>query len=186
MVRRQSVLGERMNWINRYVDEPLLDGAAIILKIWHDKTGQRPDTFEPVWHVLVVFLLMIASLQYLTGSMLLLAQGALIMLVLPSGVRLLRMKAPDGRYGPNDFKALRASALDKRQNEWALRMAVLFGSALLPFTHLGDDVSGTYFMLGASLWFVLTAPLRFYLNAAEPPAPNEGDRFARPALGAAT
>ena len=32
-------------------------------------------------------------------------------------------------------------------------------------------------MLGASVWFVLTGPLKAYLEAAEPPEPNEGDRM---------
>jgi hypothetical protein len=174
-----------MNWINRYVDEPLLQGAATVLKVWHTRTGQRPDALEPVWHLLVIGFLMVASLQCLTGPILLLSQGALAMLVLPSAGHLLRSNASGTRYDAKDFKALRASAIDKRDNEWALRMAVLAGSAVLPLAHPSGDADATLFMLGASLWFALTAPLRFYLNAAEPPAPDKGDRLPRAAFGAA-
>jgi hypothetical protein len=185
-IEHQRVLGERMNWITRYVDEPLLQGAAALLKRWHQLTGQRPDMLEPVWHVLAVSVLMIASLQFLTGPALLLSQGALIMLAVPSALRLMQRSPVNSTYSLNDYKTMRAAAIDKRENEWALRMAVLVGSATLPLAHPVDDMMGTYFMLGASLWFASTAPLRFYLSAAEPPAPGVGDRFSRRALGSAT
>jgi hypothetical protein len=186
MLLTRSVLGRRMNWINRYIDEPLLQGAGTVLKVWHNRTGQRPDTLEPVWHVLVIGFLMAVSFQCLTGPILLLSQGALAMLVLPSVRHLLRSHVSGASYDARDFKALRASAIDKRNNEWALRMAVLVGSVILPLAHPAGDADGTLFMLGASVWFALTAPIRFYLNAAEPPAPDEGDRLSRAAFGAAT
>ncbi|MDM9625486.1 hypothetical protein QTL95_06245 [Rhizobium sp. S152] len=171
-----------MNWINRYVDEPLLQGAAMLLRRWHVLTGQRPDTLEPVWNLISATFLMIATLFFMQGELLLLCQGALLALALPSAWQLLK-RGEGGPYGVSDYKALRASAIGKRENEWALRMAVVVGSALLPFAHASDDSVTASFMLGASLWFALIAPLRFYLGAAEPPAPHEGDRFTRAALG---
>lgn len=138
---------------------------------------------EPVWHVLTLSVLMIAGLNFFSGPVLVLNQVALVMLAIPSALRLLRTSFSSTAYGPKDYKAMRATAIDKRENEWALRMAVLVGAATLPLTCPVDDQIGTYFMLGACLWFAATAPLRFYLNAAEPPEPTEGDRFARPAFG---
>lgn len=54
---------------------------------------------------------------------------------------------------------------------------MLLSSACLPFIARIDDPVGACFMLGASVWFVLTGPLKTYLDAAEPPEPREGDRM---------
>jgi len=174
-----------MNWINRYIDEPLLHGAATVMKLWHGHTGQRPDLLEPVWNLLSIAFLLIAAIQCLAGEALWLSEAALVMLALPSVLKLYKASAASADYDLKDYKALRAAALQKRENEWALRLAVLVGALVLPLAKPVDDVTSAYFMLGACLWFSLTAPARFYLNAAEPPAPDEGDRLVRPALGSA-
>lgn len=174
-----------MNWINRYVDEPLLQGAARLLKSWHGLTGQRPDALDPVWNLAAAVFLMIAGMIFMQGEVLMLCQGGLIALALPSAWRLVKLSAANANYSVHDYKALRALALSKRENEWALRMAVVVGAAFLPFTHMAGDSVTASFMLGASVWFALIAPLRFYLAAAEPPTPDEGDRFVRSALGSA-
>jgi hypothetical protein len=64
----------------------------------------------------------------------------------------------------------------KRETEWAVRLAILFTAGCLPFLTRSGDPSAAYFMIGASLWFVLTGPARSYLAAAEPPMPRDGDR----------
>lgn len=166
-----------MNWIHRYIDHPLLDGAAGVLRRWHIHTGQPPERLEPVWNLVVLAFLLVISGHFLADRALYLAIGAMVMLALPS---LWKLLAPSKRikrdYGAREYKTLRARAISNREGQWAPRLMVLFSAACLPFLAHSADPTGSAFMLGASLWFVLTAPARFYLDAAEPPMPNDGDR----------
>ncbi|NEJ71989.1 hypothetical protein GR197_15785 [Rhizobium phaseoli] len=167
-----------MDWINRYIDQPLLHGAAGLLRSWHLRTRQPPELLEPVWNLVVLSFLLIASGQVMAGKPFALSVAALLMLALPSGRKLLSaVKARGSSYGARQYKSLRAQAIAKREAEWSVRIIVLFASACLPFIARIDEPVGAYFMLGASVWFVLTGPLKAYLDAAEPPEPNEGDRM---------
>ena len=98
------------------------------------------------------------------------------MLALPSVWKLISASRHGKRdYGAREYKALRAKAISNRETQWTLRLMVLVAAACLPFFARVDDPIGAAFMLGASLWFVLTAPAKFYLDAAEPPVPDDGD-----------
>lgn len=166
-----------MNWINRFIDQPLLEAAARLLRQWHIRTGQAPERLEPVWNLAVLALLALACAHGLSGRAALLGFGALAMLALPSLRKLFTLSRNKNRqYDAREYKAMRSRAHLKREAEWALRMTLLFAAAALPFLHRLADADGAAFMLGASLWFVLTGPLRAYLDAAEPPAPHNGDR----------
>ena len=165
-----------MEWINRYIDQPLLDGAANWLRTWHLYSGQPPERLEPTWHLAVLSVLLIAAEHFLHGSGLLLSASALIMLALPSAWKLLFSMRKTDTYGRREYTLLRTYAFARRETEWSVRMTVLFVSASLPFFAGSDDSTGACFLFGASIWFVLTAPVKFYLQAAEPPEPNEGDR----------
>jgi hypothetical protein len=166
-----------MDWINRYIDEPLLSGAARTLRVWHVYTAQHPERLEPVWNLAALSFLAIASRYNLSDQPLVLSLAALLMLALPSIWKLASSaRVGRGGYDARRYKSLRARAISKREAEWSLRMTVLFASAGLPFVTRIDDPIGSAFMAGACIWFVLTAPVRFYLEAAEPPAPDEGDR----------
>ncbi|NKK55318.1 hypothetical protein GFM44_05030 [Rhizobium leguminosarum bv. viciae] len=167
-----------MDWINRYIDQPLLHGAAGLLRGWHLRTRQPPELLEPTWNLVVLSFLLIAGEQVMAGKTLALSVAALVMLALPSARKLLSAaNTRGGGYGAREYKSLRARAIAKREAEWSVRMIVLFASACLPFIAHIDDPIGAYFMLGASIWFALTGPLKTYLDAAEPPEPNEGDRM---------
>ncbi|MDC7746142.1 MULTISPECIES: hypothetical protein [Rhizobium] len=167
-----------MDWINRYIDQPLLHGAAGLLRGWHIRTRQPPELLEPTWNLVVLSFLLILSGQVMAGKPFALSITALVMLALPSARKLLSaVKAGGGGYGAREYKSLRARAIAKREAEWSVRIIVLFASACLPFIARIDDPVGAYFMLGASIWFVLTGPLKAYLDAAEPPEPNEGDQM---------
>jgi hypothetical protein len=166
-----------MDWINRYIDEPLLSGAARTLRAWHAYTAQHPERLEPVWNLATLSLLAIASRYSLSGWPLVLSLAALLMLALPSVWKLVSSaRTGAGGYDARRYKSLRARAISKREAEWSLRMTVLFVSAGLPFVTRIDDPVGAAFMGGACMWFVLTAPVKFYLEAAEPPTPDQGDR----------
>jgi hypothetical protein len=165
-----------MEWINRYIDQPLLDGAANWLRTWHLYSGQPPERLEPTWHLAVLSVLLIAAQYFLQGSGLLLSASALIMLALPSVWKLLFSMRKTDTYGRREYTVLRTYAFARRETEWSVRMTVLFVSASLPFFAGSDDSTGACFLFGASIWFVLTAPVKFYLQAAEPPEPSEGDR----------
>ncbi|MDK4739925.1 hypothetical protein ACXHXG_22275 [Rhizobium sp. LEGMi198b] len=172
-----------MEWINRYIDQPLLDGAANWLRAWHIYSGQPPERLEPTWHLAVLLFLFIAAEHFLHGSGFLVSAAALIMLALPSVWKLyLSMRKAD-TYGRREYARLRTHAFARRETEWSVRMTVLFMSASLPFFAGSGDSVGAYFLFGASIWFVLTAPVKFYLQAAEPPEPNEGDRSFQHAVG---
>ncbi|AYG63287.1 hypothetical protein QD460_16875 [Rhizobium jaguaris] len=168
-----------MEWINRYIDQPLLDGAATGLRTWHIVSGQPPERLEPTWHVAVLSLLLIAAEHFLRGSELMLSASALIMLAVPSVWKLLFSMRKTDTYGRREYALLRTYAFAKREAEWSVRMTVLFLSASLPFFAGSADTTVACFVFGASIWFVLTAPVKFYLQAAEPPEPNEGDRSFR-------
>lgn len=169
-----------MNWINRYIDHPLLDGAAGSLRAWHVYTGQPPERLEPVWNIVVLAFLLVISGHFLDGRALVLSVAALLMLALPSAWRLISSSRRGGQgYGAREYKTLRARAIFNREAQWALRVMVLFTSACLPFLAHTSDPVGAAFLLGGSIWFVLTAPAKFYLDAAEPPMPNDGDRAFR-------
>lgn len=164
-----------MHWINRYIDQPLLDGAASSLRAWHIRTGLSPERLEPLWNIAVTGLLIFAASHFLAGPALLLCYGGLVMLALPSARALFTGRTAGG-YDVAAYKRLRTKAFMKREAEWAVRLAILFTAACLPFVIRSDDPAAAYFMIGASLWFVLTGPARSYLAAAEPPMPRDGDR----------
>ncbi|PDT34319.1 hypothetical protein CO671_20900 [Rhizobium sp. M10] len=167
-----------MDWINRYIDQPLLHGAAGLLRSWHIRTRQPPELLEPTWNLVVLSFLLVASGQVMAGRPFALSVAALVMLALPSARKLVSaVKARGSAYGAREYKSLRARAVAKREAEWSVRIIVLFSSACLPFIARIDDPVGACFMLGASVWFVLTGPLKTYLDAAEPPEPTEGDRM---------
>lgn len=165
-----------MHWINRYIDQPLLDGAATCLRTWHILTGLSPERLEPFWNIAVTGLLLFAAGYFLSGQSLLLCYGGLVMLMLPAAWTLLASGRNAQDYTVAAYKKLRTRAFMKREAEWAVRLAILFTAACLPFITHSDDPTGAYFMIGASLWFVLTGPARSYLAAAEPPMPRDGDR----------
>ena len=166
-----------MNWINHYIDQPLLNGATTWLRTWHIRTGQRPDRLETLWHMAVALTLLAATVFFFSGLPLAISWAAIVMLMVPSATKLYRSQRDGATYGSADFKALRARAIAKRETEWALRLTILAVSAGLPYIARIDDPVGARFLLGATLWFVLTAPVKFYLDAAEPPTPHDGDRL---------
>ena len=165
-----------MEWINRHIDQPLLDGAANWLRTWHIYSGQPPERLEPTWHLAVLLLLLIAAGHFLHGMGLLVSVSALIMLAFPSLWKLLCSMRKADTYGRREYARLRTHAFARREAEWSVRMTVLFMSASLPFFIGSGDSVGACFLFGATIWFVLTAPVKFYLQAAEPPEPDEGDR----------
>jgi len=170
-------IGDRadMHWINRYIDQPLLDGAASSLRAWHSRTGLSPERLEPLWNIAVTGLLLFAAGHFLSGPALLLCYGGLVMLTLPSVWMLFTSGRDVAGYDVAAYKKLRTRAFMKREAEWAVRLAILFTAICLPFVSRSDDPTAAYFMIGASLWFVLTGPARSYLAAAEPPMPRDGD-----------
>jgi hypothetical protein len=168
----------KMEFINRYIDQPLLHGASRSLFIWHVRTGQSPAKLEPLWNLVVTVVLLSASAQILTGSAFLLGAGALLMLSLPSMWKLWSVR---GRqvYNARAYRALAAVAVRKREAEWSVRLIILLIALGLPVLVTAGDPTTGWFLLGASLWFVLTAPVRTYLEAAEPPPPGDGERSVR-------
>jgi hypothetical protein len=171
-------IGDRadMHWINRYIDQPLLDGAASSLRAWHIRTGLSPERLEPLWNIAVTGFLFFAAGHFLSGPALLLCYGGLVTLTFPSVWMLFTSSRKTDSYNVAAYKKLRTRAFMKREGEWAVRLAILFTAICLPFISRSDDPTAAYFMIGASLWFVLTGPARSYLAAAEPPMPRDGDR----------
>jgi hypothetical protein len=165
-----------LDWINSYIDRPLLDGAANGLRAWHIRFGQHPERLEPTWHLVVLSFLLIAAAHVLRDSGLVLCASALAMLALPPVWKLVRSLRMANPYGQREYALYRTQAFTKREAEWSVRMTVLFMSVALPFFAGTGDPSGMFFLTGASLWFVLTVPVKFYLEAAEPPEPGEDDR----------
>jgi len=172
-----------MEWINSYIDRPLLDGAASGLRAWHIRFGQHPERLEPTWHLAVLSLLLIAAAHFLHDSGLVLCASAVAMLALPSVWKLVSSFRVANIYSRREYALHRTRAFTKREAEWSVRMTVLFVSASLPFFAGTADPTGMFFLLGASLWFVLTVPAKFYLQAAEPPEPDEDDRLFQRAVG---
>jgi hypothetical protein len=170
--------GRNMEFINRYVDQPLLQGASMSLRAWHVRTRQSPAKLEPIWNLGVVLVLLAASCQFLAGGALVLGVGALSMLSLPSAWKLVSGRAKQ-TYDVRTYRALAALAIKKRDAEWSVRLMILLISICMPVLVATDDPAGRWFLLGASLWFVLTAPVRTYLEAAEPPQPSDGERSFR-------
>ena len=177
--------GRNMEFISRFVDQPMLQGASRILEIWHERSQRSPDELAPLWNLLVISALFAASWWIMPGPAGLLAAGALVMLSFPHLLKLL--KGPQrGDYDARAYRAMAASAIKKRETEWTVRVLVLMISACLPMLARGGDHAGELFVIGAGLWFVLTVPANAYLAAAEPPRPRDGDSvFTRRRLMAA-
>ncbi|MDM9623026.1 MULTISPECIES: hypothetical protein [unclassified Rhizobium] len=163
-----------MEFINRFVDQPMLQGASWILQVWHRRSGRSPDALSPVWNLVVISFLLGVNWRFMIGTPGLLTFGALVMLSLPSVLTLLS-KRDCGQYDARSYRAMATVAIRKRETEWVVRVLVLLISACLPMLAGGGDEVGKVFVLGAGLWFALTVPASAYLAAAEPPKPNDGD-----------
>ncbi|EPE96201.1 hypothetical protein [Rhizobium grahamii] len=171
--------GRDMDFLNRFVDQPMLQGASRVLQIWHERSHRPPDELSPLWNLLVIAGLFMSACWYLPGSAGLLAAGTLVMLSFPHAWKLL--KGPMRRdYDARAYRAMAALAIKKRETEWTVRVLVLMISACLPMLARGGDLAGELFVIGAGLWFVLTAPANAYLAAAEPPRPRDGDSVFSP------
>lgn len=175
-----------MEFLNRYIDRPLLRGGSAAMQLWHRQTGHSPQTLCPSWNLIVILALLSASALFLSGPIYVFALGTLLMLSLPS-LRLLALGRTGQNYDMRSYRALVATATRKRETEWAIRLTVLLTAAIFPFCVSAGDETTSSFLLGASLWFVLTAPAKMYLDAAEPPPPgNDGKQvWSRPATAAA-
>ena len=166
-----------MEFINRYVDRPLLECGATALRTWHQHTGQSPQKLAPFWNLFVILLLLSASNLFLASTAYGLTFAALLMLSIPS-LRVLVFGRTTRTYDIRAYRALAAIAVRKREAEWAVRLTVLFTSVLFPFCVQTNDQTTALFLLGASLWFALIVPVRLYLEAAEPPPPADGSSKA--------
>ncbi|RAX37365.1 hypothetical protein [Rhizobium tropici] len=166
-----------MEFINRYVDRPLLDCGAMALRTWHEQTGQSPQKLAPVWNLFVILSLLSASSLFLAGTAYGITLAGLLMLSIPS-LRMLALGRSTTTYNIRAYRALAAIAVRKREAEWAVRLTVLFTSVIFPFCVQVDDQTTALFLLGASLWFALSVPARLYLEAAEPPPPADDSRKA--------
>lgn len=166
-----------MEFINRYVDQPLLQYGAMALRAWHAYTRQSPRKLAPFWNLFVILLLLSASGVFLAGGVYKLTVGALVMLSVPS-LWLLVFGRSIGTYNIRAYRALATIAIRKRETEWAVRLTVLFVSAIFPFCIHVDDGTAALFLHGAALWFALIVPTGMYLEAAEPPPPSDGNRKA--------
>jgi len=164
-----------MEFINRFVDQPMLEGASRVLHIWHERTRRSPDELGPLWSLVVISCLFASSWWFLSGFASLLAAGTLLMLSLPPAWKLLA-RPQRGDYDARAYRAMAALAIRRRETEWAVRVLMLLISACLPILARGGDHAGESFVLGAGVWFVLTIPANAYLAAAEPPKPEDGDR----------
>jgi len=163
-----------MEFINRLIDQPMLQGASRVLQIWHERSRRSPEELTPLWSLFVISCLVALSWWYLPGSAGLLAAGTLAMLSFPHAWKLLtRPERAD--YDARAYRALAALAMRRRETEWAVRVLVLVISACLPMLARSGDHVGELFVVGAGLWFVLTVPANAYLAAAEPPRPRDGD-----------
>jgi len=163
-----------MDFINRFIDQPMLHGASRAMQIWHERSGRSPDELGPVWDLLVILCLAGLSCWLLSGTGWLLSASTLILLSLRPAWALLA-KPTHGTYDARAYRARAAMAISKRETEWSVRMLVLLISACLPMLARAGDHVGDIFVLGAGIWFVLTVPANAYLAAAEPPKPRDGD-----------
>ncbi|WP_168879022.1 hypothetical protein [Rhizobium sp. P28RR-XV] len=164
-----------MEFITRYVDQPLLDCGAMALRTWHEHTRQSPQKLVPFWTLFVILLLLSATSLFLAGTAYKLTSAALLMLSLPS-VQMLTLGRTARTYDIRAYRALATVAIRKRETEWAVRLTVLFTSVVFPFCIHVDDQTTAFFLIGASLWFALIVPARLYLDAAEPPPPADDGR----------
>lgn len=167
-----------MELLNQYIDRPLLRLGSKAMWLWHGQTGHSPRKLAPLCNVSVILALTAAARLFLEGPSYGFALGTLLMLALPS-LRLLLFGEGMRNYDMRSYRALAAVAAHKRDAEWVIRLTVLFTSAVLPFCVYAADEAAGLFLLGASLWFVLTAPAKLYLDAAEPPPPESGGETAR-------
>ncbi|QFY63249.1 hypothetical protein FZ934_23445 (plasmid) [Rhizobium grahamii] len=171
-----------MEFINRFIDQPMLQAASWMLQVWHRRSGRSPDALGPIWNLVVILFLLGVSCWCLPGTPGLLAAGALLMLSFPPAWKLLT-KPDSGGYDARRYRAMAALAIRKRETEWVVRVLVLMISACLPMLAGGGDEVGQLFVVGAGLWFALTVPANAYLAAAEPPKPYDGDNaFTRRAV----
>ncbi len=166
-----------MEFLNRHIDRPLLLAAAAAMRIWHERTGHPPQKLAPLWNIIVIFILLSASSLLLDGTIYIFALGTLLMLCAPS-LHLLAFARINQDYDIRSYRALAARAARKREAEWATRLTVLLTGAAFPFCVPASDEAAGLFLLGASLWFVLTAPAKMYFDAAEPPPPAGGGQKA--------
>ncbi len=146
--------------------------------LWHGQTGHSPRTLAPLWHISVILALTAVAGLFLAGPVYYFALGTLMLLAVPSA-RVLVSKEARRNYDVRCYRGLAAMAARKRDAEWAIRLTVLFTSAALPFCIHVDDQTARFFLFGASLWFVLTAPVKLYLDAAEPPPPDSGSEMTQ-------
>ncbi len=166
--------GRNMEFISRFVDQPMLQGASRALQIWHEKSRRSPDELGPAWELIVISCLIAVSCWFLSGTGWLIAASTLMLLSLRPAWNLLA-GPKRGDYDARAYRARAALAIRKRETEWSVRMLVLLISVCLPMIARAGDQSGELFILGAGVWFVLTVPVNAYLAAAEPPKPNDGD-----------
>lgn len=162
-----------MEFLNYYIDRPLLRGGSAVMHLWHRQTGHSPQKLSPLWNLIVILALLSACGLFLSGPIYVFGLGTLLMLSLPS-LRLLALGRVGRIYDMRSYRALAATATRKRETEWATRLTVLFTAIIFPFCVSAGDEAASSFLLGASLWFVLTAPAKMYLDAAEPPPPGDG------------
>ncbi len=168
-----------MDFITRFVDQPMLHGASRALKLWHERSRRSPDQLAPLWALIVITCLLTLSWWLLSGISSLFAVATLVTLSFPPAWKL--MAGPRRRsYDARAYRALAAIAVRRRETEWVVRVLVLFISACLPLIARVDDPAGQFFVIGSAIWFVMTIPANVYLAAAEPPKPTDGDEvFSR-------
>ncbi|NTJ61659.1 hypothetical protein G6M50_10120 [Agrobacterium rhizogenes] len=162
-----------MEFLNRYIDRPLLDAGSAAMRLWHNRTGHSPQKLGPLLNLVVILALLSTSSLLLNGPIYLFALGTLLLLAVPS-LRLFARDWTGWSYDIRSYQALATAAARKREAEWATRLTVLLTATVFPFCVSVDDPAASIFLLGASLWFVLTAPVKMYLDAAEPPPPDSG------------
>ena len=144
-----------MEFLNRYIDRPLLRGGSAAMLLWHRQTGHSPQKLSPLWNIIVILALLSASGLFLSGPIYVFGLGALLMLSLPS-LRLLALGRVERIYDMRSYRTLAATATRKRETEWAIRLTVLLTAVIFPFcVSAGDEGAGS-----------------FLLDASEPPPPG--------------
>lgn len=165
-----------MEFLNRYIDRPLLRGGSAVMQLWHKQTGHSPQKLS-LCGTSPSFLPFCRQVASLSGPIYVFGLGTLLMLSLPS-LRQLILGRVGRIYDMRSYQALAVTATRKRETEWAVRLTVLLTAVIFPFCVSAGDEAASSFLLGASLWFVLTAPAKMYLDAAEPPPPGNGGKQA--------
>lgn len=166
--------GRDMEFINRFIDQPMLHAASRALQIWHERSYRSPEELAPLWNLLVTSCLFMLTCWLFPGQAGLLAAATLLMLSFPHVWALLK-RPQRGNYDARAFRSMATLAIKRRETEWAVRLLVLLISGFLPMLVQGVDPDAKLFVLGAGLWFVLTVPASVYLSAAEPPVPRDGN-----------